>query len=104
MGKKADDLVDELERLSRLGERLGCRDWGYWRRHEWLMKEWEEESARRLGNDREYRWIEVGERVGMLVIDRVSKLVKPYIDYDRREDVTLTRTDPIRDNALFFQN
>ena len=81
MGKKPDDLVDELERLSRLRERLGCRDQGYWRRDEWLTKEWEEKSMKRLRDDREYRWIEVGEGVGMLVIDRVFELVKPYIDY-----------------------
>ena len=29
MGGKADDLVDEVGRLSRLRERLGCRDRGY---------------------------------------------------------------------------
>ena len=36
---------------------------------------------KRLRDDREYRWIEVGEGVGMLVIDRVFQLVKPYIEH-----------------------
>ena len=81
MGKKPDDLVDELERLSRLRERLGYRDQEYWRRHARLMREWEEEAAKRLRVDRECRWIELGGRVVMQVMDRVSELVKPYIEY-----------------------
>ena len=76
MGRKADDLVDELGRLSRLRERLSYREQEYWRRHERLMREWEEEAAKRLRVDRECRWIELGGRVAMQVMDRVSELVK----------------------------
>ena len=86
MEKTSQNPASELERLTWLKNRLGCRDQEYWTEHEWRKKMWEDEAARRIKADREDRLFEVGIHLAEKVMDRLYELAKPWTDsYSTRE-------------------
>jgi len=79
MERTNQNPANELQRLTRLKEKLACRDPGYWRIHELLEKKWEDDVSRRIRTDRKKRELEAITHLAINAIDGIYTIAKPLV-------------------------
>ena len=79
MERTNQNPANEPERLTRLKEKLGCRNPSYWRMHQMLQKKWEDDISRRIRTDRKKRELEAITHLAINAIDGIYTIAKPLV-------------------------